>query len=97
MSGPVILVGGFVASLMIAYLVAKFSPNLWVVMIAILVLQTLGYLWGLNAGVFFGQSILEIVSILSVTFIWFMIAAQMHLWVNGRSIERPAKEQVSGE
>ena len=46
MSGPLILVSGFVASLMIAYLVAKFSPNLWVVMIAILVVTALGVLFG---------------------------------------------------
>ncbi|MGB7285459.1 MAG: hypothetical protein WBC71_00840 [Salaquimonas sp.] len=92
MNGPIILLSGFVALIVFAYLVGRFSPNLWVVFAMILGAQTAGYLWGLGAGIFFGESILEIISVLAVSFVWYMIAAQMHFWVKGRTIE-PADKQ----
>lgn len=92
MSGALILISIFIFSLVFSYLVAKFSPNLLVVFIVIFGIQTAGYIWGVSAGKFPGESILEFISILTIAFIWFIIAAQMHLWVNDRTIETKGKQ-----
>ena len=78
-------------SLVATWLVGRFSPNLWIVFVAIVALQAGIYVWLVEASAVFGSySTASLLLIGCVTFIWYMIAAQFHLWHRNRSSDSEA-------
>ncbi len=70
----------FVLSFAICFLIARISRNLWMILAIVIILQASVFVWMVEKEQFFASySILNIAIFVSTTFIWYMVAAQMHL------------------
>ncbi|MBO6813695.1 MAG: hypothetical protein JJ891_02460 [Rhizobiaceae bacterium] len=69
----------------LCYLIGRFLPNLYLVLAAVVILQVGGFVWVVETGgVFNSYSLVNCAIIATVTFLWFLVAAQFHLWTHSK-------------
>lgn len=85
-----------ILSILACYLIGHFAPNLWVVLVAVIALQFGGFIWVVESGgVFRNYSIVNLAIISCLTFLWYLVAAQFHLWAKtGNSPDKPTIQSV---